>query len=151
MGRGGHRDRRVGLDELTGLDAPFEDRALGHRLAGGRSDDIDQPYARGVLLRGRRRAFGAVAVAHAAGLGRGGSDLPGPLVAVFGVVGLAVSACGGCARAIGSSDGDARDHLSDGDGVALLDEHLGDRAAGGRGQLHVDLVGGDLDDRRRRP
>ncbi len=45
------------------------------------------------------------------------------------------------------ADGDARDDLPDGDGVALLREQLGDDAGGGRGELDVDLVGGDLDDR----
>jgi hypothetical protein len=39
-----------------------------------------------------------------------------------------------------------RDDLADHDGRALLGEDLGDRAGGGSGQLHVDLVGGDLDD-----
>src|SRR3712207_7747519 len=38
-----------------------------------------------------------------------------------------------------------RDDLADRDRLALLGEDLGERAGGGRGQLHVDLVGGDLD------
>ena len=41
----------------------------------------------------------------------------------------------------------AADHLADGHGVAGLGEDLGHRAARGRGDLGVDLVGGDLDDR----
>ena len=43
--------------------------------------------------------------------------------------------------------GDPRDDLSDRDRVALLHEQLAHDAAGGRGQLDVDLVGRDLDDR----
>ena len=39
------------------------------------------------------------------------------------------------------------DHLADGDGVPGLGEDLPHHARGGRGDLGVDLVGGDLDDR----
>jgi hypothetical protein len=45
------------------------------------------------------------------------------------------------------ADGDACDHLADGDGIALPGEELGDGTAAGSWQLDVDLVGGDLDDR----
>ena len=61
---------------------------------------------------------------------------------------------GGRRRSLGgravAADGDARDHLADGDGLALGHEDLGDRPRGRGRELHVDLVGGDLDDRLRR-
>ena len=40
-----------------------------------------------------------------------------------------------------------RDHLPDADRLPRLGQDLDDRSAGRRGQLHVDLVGRDLDDR----
>src|SRR5579884_2284438 len=60
------------------------------------------------------------------------------------------TACGGAGAASSSSARRAglhpRDHLPDRHGRPLLDEDLRDRAASGSGQLHVDLVGRDLDD-----
>ncbi len=50
-----------------------------------------------------------------------------------------------CAGAVGGRQ--PGDHLSDGHGVAGVGEDLGDLAGGGRGDLGVDLVGRDLDDR----
>ena len=52
--------------------------------------------------------------------------------------------CTGCAPAPAA---DPAEHLADLDGGARLDEQLGHRAARGRGDLGVDLVGRDLDDR----
>jgi len=50
--------------------------------------------------------------------------------------------CGGFAFG-----GDAGDDGIDGDGVAFLRENLSQRAGGGRGDLGVDFVGGDLEQR----
>src|SRR5204863_1742453 len=75
---------------------------------------------------------------------RGGS-LGGSSVSLAG--GSAVALGWGFAYGRGLACGDPRDHLADRDGIPLLDEDLGDGATGGRGQLDVHLVGGDLDDR----
>ena len=52
--------------------------------------------------------------------------------------------CGGRSGAV--LGGDLGEQLADLDGVALGDVELDDRAAGGRGDLGVDLVGRDLDE-----
>ena len=130
---------------------PFENRALGDGLAGGRREHIDELPAAGALT-GR----------SAVGRRRGASPSPAPLPEPFAP---ALGACSSASRSGAASsssaagapspfvaagapaDSDPRDHLTDGDGVALLDEQLSDCARGGRGQLDVDLVGRDLDDR----
>ena len=84
---------------------------------------------------------------------RGACRDRGGVVPVGGLRGAGVAAsedagvrraarCGGR-----SAGGDSRDHLTDGDGVALGDQQLGNGAARRRGKLDVDLVGRDLDDR----
>ncbi len=131
---------------------PFEDRALGDGLAGGRREHIDDLPAAGALTGrsavGRRRGASPVAGAIARAVRAGARRL---LVGFALGRSVVVVRCG---RAISvrcgrrsAADGDPRDHLTDGDGVALLDEQLSDCARGGRGQLDVDLVGRDLDDR----
>ena len=55
----------------------------------------------------------------------------------------------GC-RAVGAAPAPAairHSTVPDGDRLVRLDQDLGDRAGDGRGQLGVDLVGGDLDER----
>ena len=54
--------------------------------------------------------------------------------------------CGGTRFRGGGAHAHARDDLPDGHRVAFLGEDLGDGAGGRRRQLHVDLVGGQLDD-----
>ena len=95
------------------------DRAEVDALGGGdaRGDGGDL----GVVGDGRRGRLGAAAPLPDGSARRGGLAAPG--------AGL-----------------HARDDLADRDRLALLGEDLGDRARGGRGQLHVDLVGRDLDD-----
>src|SRR5439155_15043862 len=47
----------------------------------------------------------------------------------------------------GAIQRDVRDHLPAGHGIAIADQYLNDRAAGWGGELDVDLVGRDLDNR----
>ena len=127
------------LDRVADLRVPFEDRPLGDRLAGGGGDDVDDARAPRRLRCGGARRGGRPSAAAVAARGSGGAACAAPLRRCRGLRGASGAAAG--------ADGDARDHLPDGDGVALGDEDLGDRAGRGRGQLDVDLVGGDLDDR----
>ena len=87
------------------------------------------------------------------GSGAAGAAVDAPLPA--SVAGSA-SRAGAAAAAPLRRRGHAGDDLADGDRGAGLDQHLGDRAGRGRGQLDVDLVGRDLGHglavlRRRRP
>jgi hypothetical protein len=122
-------DRGVALDGVADLGVPFEDRALGHRLAGCGRDDIDDLLSGGSVggceVRGRR-VLRRLQVRGRRVLRR--------LRRRRG-------------RAVLAVDGDPCDHLPDRHGVALLDQDLCDRAARRGGQLDVHLVGRDLDDR----
>ncbi len=53
---------------------------------------------------------------------------------------------GSSRRGSAGANGHPRDHLADADRVAVLVQDLRDGAIGWGGQLHVDLVGRDLDD-----
>ena len=123
------------------------------RLAGGRRHDVDE------LLRSppRRLAPAPVAVALRAVARPPGRRERGRSARLVSAVAPSRprrcsswrSPCAAAARLRAPvADGDARDHLPDRDRVALLDEQLGDACRRGRGQLDVDLVGRDLDDRR---
>ncbi len=120
---GGDLDDRLVRGERVALALePFEDDALGDRLAHLRHRDLDHATGgavavtvlrgggRGRLARGGRRRRGAVAGGRPGG-------------------------------------GDLGQQRADRDRVALGRVDLGDRAGGGRRDLGVDLVGGDLDDR----
>jgi hypothetical protein len=74
----------------------------------------------------------------------------GEILASSGTAGARRQGGGAVARrrragAAARADLHACDHLADRDRLALLGEDLGDRARRRRGQLHVDLVGRDLD------
>ena len=165
---GGGGLEHVGLGDAPGGPAAGDPGELNPLDFGrARRDRRHLPGGSGAWARGRlsrRLLCAAVALGGSAGLrgdprrGLGGSLLRAA-VPLGGRAGLGLGggrrswlarlrggwgALGGGAGAI---QGDARDHLPDGHGLALADQDLNDRAAGWGGELDVDLVGRDLDDR----
>ena len=169
--RGGRRDRAAlvhvagqrgaaALDELRSRGRPggngwgsvavVEDVGLGDPAAPGTTLDRREVHPLGGRhAAGYRRGVAVCAVARGRCGGRGRARGGAGRAGLRGRRGRrsAPAIARWRARAGGrGADAHPGDDLPDGDRLTLLGEDLGDRAVGGSGQLHVDLVGGDLDD-----
>ena len=142
--RGGGDAGRGGLAEPAGWLLPAldvaEDVLLGDAAGGAGAGDLVQVdvVVAGDLADERRGARRLACGGGGAGLRRAAAA--GAAAAAARLRGGGLPACGGRASADDGDDG------VDADGGAFLDLDLGERAGDGRGDLGVDLVGGDLED-----